>query len=62
MAYRLNEIWNDIVNGKLSLLFDSESNMQDDIFLVSKYCNYENCKKSKYDLVIMDVSQIFLKR
>ena len=59
---KINEIWNDIANGKLPVLFDSESNMQTDISLVAKYCNYEDCERGSYDLTIMGVTQKFYEK
>jgi len=56
---KINEIWNDIVNGKLPLLLDSEGNMENDVSLVAKYCNYENDENGDYDLTIMGVTQKF---
>jgi len=56
---KINAIWNDIMSGRLPVLLDSESNMQNDISLIAKYCNYENCEKGSYNLTIMGVTKEF---
>jgi predicted transcriptional regulator YdeE len=56
---KINEIWQDVLNGKLPLLFDSNHVLQQSISPVSKYSNYECDENGDYDLSIMGVSADF---
>ena len=49
----ISDVWNDIVSGKLPILFDSEHVFQQGISPVSKYSNYSSDEKGDYDLTIM---------
>jgi hypothetical protein len=39
---KITELWQDIISGKLPILFGSEHIFQQGISPVSKYCNYES--------------------
>ena len=56
---RINEIWKDILSGKLPVLFDSDGQFQQGISPVSKYSNYENDESGDYDLSIIGVTSSF---
>lgn len=56
---KINEIWQDILNGKLPILFDSEHQFQNGVSPVSKYSNYESDENGDYDLSIMAVTSDF---
>ena len=47
---KIEEIWCDIISGKLPILFDSEHNFQQGISPVSRYSNYENDENGDYDI------------
>lgn len=56
---KIDEIWRDIANGKLPLLFDSEKRFLQGISPVSKYSNYASNESGDYDLTIMGVTTEF---
>lgn len=55
----IDEVWQDIMSGKLPILFDSGHNFMEGISPVSKYHNYESDEKGAYDLSIMGVTADF---
>lgn len=58
----IDELWGDIVSGKLPLLFDSEHILKKDASPISKYSNYSNDERGDYDLTIMNVTPDFLRK
>ncbi|MDD3253010.1 MAG: AraC family transcriptional regulator [Lachnospiraceae bacterium] len=56
---KIDEIWNDIVSGKLPILFDSEHYFQEDISPISRYSNYDSDETGEYDLGILGVKADF---
>lgn len=52
-------VWQDIMNGKLPILFDSEHRFIEGVTPVSKYGNYESDENGLYDLTIMSVCSGF---
>ena len=56
---KINEMWRDIMNGKLPVLFDSEHRFQHGISPVSRYSNYSSNENGDYDLSIMGVTSDF---
>jgi len=58
----IENIWKDIVSGKLPILFDSEHVFQQGISPVSKYSNYSSDENGDYDLTIMAVTANFFQK
>lgn len=56
---RIEQLWQDINNGKLPIIFDSERNFQNGISPVSRYSNYESDENGDYDLTILGVTSNF---
>jgi len=52
-------VWQDVLNGKLPIVFDSERTFQQGVSLVSEYSNYESDENGSYDLSIMGVTADF---
>ena len=59
---QLSELWQDILSGKLPLLFDSEHNPRPDIIPLVEYCNYENGAEADYDMSILAVTTKFIEQ
>jgi predicted transcriptional regulator YdeE len=59
---KITELWQDIMNGKLPLLFDSNHVLQEKISPVSCYHNYERDETGSYDLSILAVKSSFFER
>lgn len=55
----MKEIWRDITNGKLPILFDSEHNFQQGISPIYQYSNYA---QNDFDLSVMGVVSEFFKQ
>lgn len=55
----ISEIWEDVVSGKLPILFDTEHMFQQGVSPVSKYSNYSSDENGDYDLTIMAVTADF---
>ncbi|MCR1177771.1 AraC family transcriptional regulator [Clostridium botulinum] len=53
------QIWNDVVSGKLPILFDTEHRFQQGVSPVSKYSNYSKDQNGDYDYTIMAVTADF---
>ena len=58
----ISEVWKDIENGKLPILFDTEHVFQKGVSPISKYSNYSNNEKGDYDLTIMTVTSDFFEK
>ncbi|MHC6181079.1 hypothetical protein ACYUJ6_14730 [Clostridium sp. JNZ X4-2] len=58
----VSEIWEDIVSGKLPILFDTEHMFQQGVSPVSKYSNYSSDESGDYDLTIMAVTAGFFRK
>ncbi len=56
---KIDEIWQDIMSGKLPILFDSEQKYNEGISPVAKYDNFESDENGAYDLSIMGVTSDF---
>lgn len=56
---KTDEVWQDITNGKLPVLFDSEHNFRQGISPVSRYSNYASDETGEYDLSILGVTADF---
>lgn len=59
---KISEVWQDVVSGKLPLLFDSQHVFQQGLSPVSRYSNYETDESGDYDLTIMGVQADFFQR
>lgn len=59
---KIQEVWLDIMNGTLPLLFDSEHNFQQGISPVSRYSNYAEEETGDYDLSILGVTAEFFQK
>lgn len=59
---KISDIWKDVANGKLPILFDSEHTFQHGISPVSKYNNYSSDENGYYDLTIMGVTADFFQK
>lgn len=59
---KIGELWQDIVSGKLPIIFDSEHNFLQGISPVSKYSNYEEDENGDYDLSILGVTAEFFQQ
>lgn len=57
----IDEIWRDISNGKLPLLFDNDHVFKEGLSPISRYSNYSNDENGDYDLTIMTVTSDFFK-
>ncbi|QCH26455.1 AraC family transcriptional regulator [Clostridium tyrobutyricum] len=58
----IDEIWKDIVSGKLPILFNTDGMFQKGISPVSKYSNYSSDENGDYDLTIMAVTTDFFQK
>lgn len=56
---KINEVWQDIVSGKLPLMFDSVGTFQQGLSPISKYTNYESDETGAYDMTIFTVTADF---
>ena len=56
---KIEELWKDILNGKLPIIFNSEKILQKDISPISKYSNYSSDETGDYDLSILGVNSDF---
>lgn len=56
---KINEMWRDIVGGKLPLMYDSEGNFLQGLSPVSRYSDYEAEEKGAYDLTVFTVTAEF---
>ena len=56
---KIGQLWQDIMSGKLPILFDSDHNFLQEIRLVSRYSNYETDENGDYDLSILGVTAEF---
>lgn len=58
----ISEIWEDVVSGKLPILFDTEHMFQQGVSPVSKYSNYSSDENGDYDLTIRAVTADFFRK
>jgi predicted transcriptional regulator YdeE len=58
----IDEIWKDIVSGKLPILFNTDGMFQKGISPISKYSNYSSDENGDYDLTIMAVTVDFFQK
>ncbi|MBP0979647.1 MAG: AraC family transcriptional regulator [Oscillospiraceae bacterium] len=56
---RIGELWQDVNTGRLPIIFDNKNNLQDGVFPVSMYSNYESNENGDYDLSILGVDSSF---
>ena len=49
---KITAVWQDIVSGKIPLMFDSVGTFQQGLSPISKYENYESDETGDYDLTI----------
>lgn len=56
---KIAELWQDVSNGKLPILFDSEHNFQPGISPISQYSNYASDENGDYDLSILGITSDF---
>ncbi|MCI2046866.1 MAG: AraC family transcriptional regulator [Faecalibacterium sp.] len=56
---KMNEVWRDIVSGKLPLMHDSEGQFLQGLSPISRYSNYESDETGAYDLTIFTVTAQF---
>ena len=53
------ELWQDIVSGKLPLMFDSDGGFVNGLSPVSVYSDYASDEKGEYDLTVITVTAEF---
>ncbi len=58
---KINELFDDIVSGKIPLLFNSNGEFVEGIAPVSEYSNYESDETGEYDLSVIAVEKDFFK-
>lgn len=56
---KLDEVWRDIVSGKLPLMFDSEGKFLQGLSPISKYAGYESDESGAFDLTIFTATADF---
>lgn len=56
---RIEEVWRDVLSGKLPLLFDNEGNPLQGLSPISRYSGYESDEAGTYDLTILVVKADF---
>ncbi|MBO4990176.1 MAG: AraC family transcriptional regulator [Clostridia bacterium] len=56
---KIDELWKDIVSGKIPLMFDSEGTFLQGASPVSVYSNYESDERGEYDLTIFAAKSDF---
>ncbi|BDR59092.1 hypothetical protein [Xylocopilactobacillus apicola] len=56
----IDELWQDIMTGKIPLLFDQSQEIRKGIFPIARYSNYESDETGDYDLSIMAVTPEFI--
>lgn len=56
---KINELWKDIVSGKIPLMFDSEGQFLQGLSPISAYTNYESNETGAYDLRVFTVTADF---
>ena len=59
---KIAELWQDITDGKLPVLFDSAHIFQQGIMPISRYSSYAGGENGEYDLSIMGVETDFIQR
>lgn len=59
---KIEEIWSDVISGKLPVLFDSEHRFQQGISPISMYSNYATDENGDYDLSILGVTVDFFRQ
>lgn len=59
---KLNEVWRDIVSGKLPLMHDSDGQFLQGLSPISRYSNYESDETGAYDLTIFTATADFFAR
>ncbi len=55
------KLWEDILSGRIPLLFDSEGGFREGVSPVSRYSNYERDESGDYDLTVMAVYASFFR-
>ncbi|MCR3758275.1 hypothetical protein KYB31_04605 [Clostridium felsineum] len=58
----IDEIWKDIENGKLPILFDTDHVFQKGVSPVSKYSNYTSDEMGNHDITVMAVKPDFFEK
>lgn len=56
---KVDEMWRDIVGGKLALMYDSDGNFLQGLSPVSMYANYESDENGAYDLTVFTAPAAF---
>lgn len=56
---KIDELWRDVVSGKIPLMYDSAGNFQQGLSPISKYSNYESDETGAYDLSIFTATAEF---
>lgn len=56
---KINELWTDIMQGKVPLDFIENGKPVEGLSPISAYCDYENDENGKYNLSIMSVTAKF---
>lgn len=59
---QIAQLWQDVAEGRLPLLFDSEHSFRPGISPVSRYSNYASDEQGDYDLSIIGVQADFFGR
>lgn len=57
---KIDELFQDIANGKYPLQNNSDNTTQNDQLLISKYHNYENDEKGDYDFSVIGTKSDFI--
>lgn len=56
---KLNDMWRDIVSGKIPLMYDSDGKFMEGLSPVSVYGNYESDETGSFDLSVITVTADF---
>ena len=59
---KIEEVWGDIVSGKIPILYDSAHNFLEGVSPISEYSNYETDENGNYDLSILGVTAEFFQK
>lgn len=56
---KIDEIWQDVISGKLPILYDSNHSFRQGVSPVSRYDHYDNDENGDYDFSILGVTSDF---
>lgn len=56
---RIDDMWRDIVSGKIPLMYDSDGRFLQGLSPISEYSDYESDEEGAYDLTVFTVDPTF---